>query len=150
MKTGGAPGKASRPLPRESVSAHREAMGPRPRALIVSSDYPLATRWASWLEWEGFDAVFCPGPGVVRCSRLAGLRCGFRELADVAIVDVQYPTTSQLYEQPPARSCTTDPDDDRTIFILDRRFERGCGGRLGLRHPVGRSGFLLTVRTLVD
>jgi hypothetical protein len=145
------PGEAARAaLPPEVVSPQRTAMGLRPRGLIVSGDDTLAVRWAGWLEREGLEAVLCPGPDIVQCPRFAGHPCGFRQLADVTIVDVRPRTTAPLYEHSPERSCTTEPDDGRTIFVLDPRIHERHGAGIQLRHPVARTGFSLTIRAATD
>lgn len=120
-------------------------MGLRPRALIVSGDIALADSWASWLEYAGFEASYCPGPEVVPCPRLAGRPCRYRVAADVTVVDVA-PETTTLYECELDRSCIKDPRDGGTIFVVNPAVEEDGGPRLRLDYPVTQARFMSRIR----
>ncbi|HYU57801.1 MAG TPA: hypothetical protein VEO00_07110 [Actinomycetota bacterium] len=104
----------------------------RDRALIVSEDADLVRRWTAWLEQAEFDTAFCPGPlAAFECPRANGDSCPRREWADVAVVDVGQLARLGLSGIGAARSCTTLPDDGRTVVAM----EGGTHHRHGRRRP---------------
>jgi hypothetical protein len=120
-------------------------MSPNATALVVSGDLERLSRWATWLEEEGFDTVGCPGPEIRnRCPRADGLLCPLREVVDVAVVDAP-----SLDPHAPERLCMKLDDDHRTIFLgpegMEVTFANGAG-HLRTSDPVDRDTLISVVR----
>jgi hypothetical protein len=82
------------------------------RVLVVTDDADSQEFWTASLELAGYDTDTCPGPGAARdCPRLHGVRCVLREVAEVAVVDLDCDED--------ALACAKVPDDGGTVFIRD-------------------------------
>lgn len=61
------------------------------------------------LELAGYDTDTCAGPGEARdCPRIHGIRCGLRERAEIAVVDLDCDEDAVV--------CVKAPDDGGTVF----------------------------------
>ena len=97
------------------------------RVLVVTDDADSQDFWTASLELVGYDTDTCLGPGAARdCPRLHGIRCVLREVAEVAVVDLDCDEH--------AMACAKVPDDGGTVFI--RRSDTSPTGRGELLHAV--------------
>jgi hypothetical protein len=102
-------------------------MAARPKALIVTQNSERADLWMGWSRRAGYMTLGCVGPGLtLDCPRLHGNRCGLREAADVAIVDLDCDAEAGL--------CTRLPDDGGTVFVPRGGF--GAGARVSIMERV--------------
>lgn len=124
-------------------------MGYRASALIVSEDAVKTSQWCAWLEQAGFASFSCPGPRLAwQCLRLHGEPCPRRELADVAVVDVQSFDPIESSGGYAETSCTKLPDDRSTVFVrIPNVGPRGQQEELHLTPPVAPGSLIAAART---
>ena len=97
------------------------------RVLIVTDDPTTSDRWSAWMELEGLTPIVCAGPGGdLDCPRLHGQQCVRREMADVAVVDLDCDDDADL--------CARVPDDDTSVFV--RRSDPSATDRATLLQAV--------------
>jgi hypothetical protein len=97
------------------------------RVLVVTDDVDARDFWTASLELAGYDTHTCPGPGEASdCPRLHGVRCVQREVAEVAVVDLDCDEDASV--------CAKVPDDGGTVFV--RRLDASRTPRGELLHAV--------------
>jgi len=106
--------------------------------LIVGENPARTSTWRDWLERAGYSTLICPGPTLTPCPRLGAARCALREIADVAVVEVQGPGEAHPYGEWHEHACTRLPDDGTTIFVSDE-------GTQGMHHPLTAVGLIAGV-----
>ena len=95
-------------------------MGAGGRVLVVTDDAATRDFWTASLELAGYDTVTCAGPGAARdCPRMHGIRCGMRERAEIAVVDLDCDEDAVV--------CVKVPDDGGTVYA--RRSDASSVGR---------------------
>jgi hypothetical protein len=77
-------------------------------ALVVTADFDTAATWMAWLRAEGFVTTGCAGPDLTfGCPARRGAACPCRDVADVAVVDLE----SDIH-----RRCRTEGAEDAIVF----------------------------------